>query len=154
MAETSFIEMIKSFPDDLLASIQYVFDKLFGSSNNKDATKPSQQQQNSQSVSYTINTLPNINVSLSFPAFNKDEIFLPYDDSYGSAELKDDSKTVVEYVNTFLQSNRILQTYPVGSIVFSLFPLSDGNIDISNYNGYKLVPLGNSTTTTLSTQFT
>ena len=48
----------------------------------------------------------------------------------------------------------MLQTYPVGSIVFSLFPLSEGNIDIFTYHGYKLVPLGNTSTTTISPQFT
>ena len=51
---------------------------------------------------------------------------------------------------SFLGSNRVLQTYPVGSIVFSLFPLSEGNIDIFTYRGYKLVPLGNTSITTIS----
>lgn len=35
-----------------------------------------------------------------------------------------------------------------------MFPLSEGNIDIFDYCGYKLVPLGNTTTTTISSQFT
>lgn len=118
--------MIKGFPDDLLASIIYIFNKLTPKEkDNTIAATPNKNgvQQSTQSVSYTINTLPNINISLRFPAFKKDEVLLPYDNSYGSAQLKNDTKTVADYVSLFLTSNKVLSTYPVGSIVFSLFPL-------------------------------
>lgn len=138
MAQQSFIDMIKSFPDDLLASIIYIFNKLTSKEKDNTITKPntnntSNSQQNTQSVSYTINTLSNINISLRFPALKKDEVLLPYDNSYGSTQVKNDTKTVADYVSLFLTSNKVLSTYPVGSIVFSLFPLQEGGIDIFNY---------------------
>ena len=47
-----------------------------------------------EAKSYTINTLPDINISVTFPPFKKDEILIPYDNSYGSATIKNDSTTV------------------------------------------------------------
>lgn len=70
-----------------------MFDKFFSSNPDKTGATnedvKSDTQTTQQSVSYTINTLPDINVSLKFPPFKKEEVLLPYDNSYGSTQYDD-----------------------------------------------------------------